>query len=213
MGVKAFTERGRAPGKSAPGPAAGRQESELKQMNAMEKLVKRAQKGDKDAFVELMERQKLSMSRTALAILHNQEDAADAISETVLTAFTKLCTLREAKYFKTWLTRVLICNCYDLLRLRQRSVPMDEVPEEAWGQSGDREQDNVIDVSQSLAALGENDRLILTLFYMDDLRIRDIAAMLSMNENTVKSRLTRARQRFQTVYTEREEHCCEASGK
>ena len=57
-----------------------------------EKLVRMAQRGDREAFVCLMEAHKLSMSRTALAVLHNEEDAADAIGDTVLTAFTKLCT-------------------------------------------------------------------------------------------------------------------------
>ena len=60
----------------------------------MEKLVRRAQRGDRDAFVRLIEEHKLSMTRTALAVLHDEEDAADAIGETVLTAFAKLHTLR-----------------------------------------------------------------------------------------------------------------------
>ena len=94
-----------------------------------EKLVRMAQRGDREAFVCLMEAHKLSMSRTALAVLHNEEDAADAIGDTVLTAFTKLCTLREPKYFKTWLTRVLLCNCYSILRLRRGLAPLEELPE------------------------------------------------------------------------------------
>lgn len=185
-------------------------------MSGTEKLVKRAQKGDKDAFVALIEAHKLSMSRAAMAILHNQEDAADAVSETVLTAFTKLCTLREPKYFKTWLTRVLICNCYDILRSRGNSVSLEgaaqgELAGEAWADAGDR--DRIIDIRASLGALAENDRLVLTLYYLDDLSVKDISRMLSVNENTVKSRLSRGRQRFKRVYTEREEQCCEASGK
>lgn len=94
-----------------------------------EKLVRMAQRGDREAFVCLMEAHKLSMSRTALAVLHNEEDAADAIGDTVLTAFTKLCTLREPKYFKTWLTRVLLCNCYSILRLRRGLGTVKAVPE------------------------------------------------------------------------------------
>lgn len=174
-----------------------------------EKLVKQAQKGDKDAFLELIERHKLSMSRAAMAVLHNEEDAADAVGETVLTAFTKLCTLREPRYFKTWLTRVLICNCYDILRQRQKSVSLEYLPEE--GEEQDR--DRVIDIRQSLSALAENDRLVLTLHYLDDLPIREIARLLGVNENTVKTRLMRGRKRFQKVYLEKEEGCCEASAK
>lgn len=94
----------------------------------MEKLVKQAQRGDKAAFLELIEGNKLSLSRAAMAIVHNEEDAADAVSETVLTVFQKLCTLREPKYFKSWMMRILIYHCYDILRRRKRSVSWETLP-------------------------------------------------------------------------------------
>ena len=155
----------------------------------MEKLVRRAQRGDRDAFVRLMEEHKLSMTRTALAVLHDEEDAADAIGETVLTAFAKLHTLREPKYFKTWLTRVLLCNCYGILRLHR---------------------DLALDVGEALASLAENDRLVLTLHYLDDLPVKEIARMLGVKENTVKTRLLRGRERFKKAYLEREGKPCES---
>ena len=61
----------------------------------MNLLVKRARSGDKEAFVQLMEESKLSLLAAARAILKDEEDVADAMQETVLTAFQKLCTLRE----------------------------------------------------------------------------------------------------------------------
>lgn len=171
---------------------------------SIEKLVRKAKKGDRDAFIELIERHKLSMSRVALSILHNEEDAADAIGETVLTAFSQLCTLREPRYFKTWLTRVLICNCYDLLRGGQRAVPMDSLPDiPAEG----ADHDQAMDVRRSLAQLAENDRLVLTLHYIDGLKVREIAQMLSVKEGTVKTRLMRSRQRFKKIYLEQEGNC------
>lgn len=171
---------------------------------SMEKLVKKAKKGDREAFIALIEQQKLSMSRVAMAILHNEADAADAIGETVLTAFTQLCTLREPRYFKTWLTRVLIFNCYDLLRGQQRMVPMDTLPETA---ADGPDHDRAMDVQRSLARLAENDRLVLTLHYMDGLTVREIASLLSVKEGTVKTRLMRSRQRFKKVYLEQEGDC------
>lgn len=170
-----------------------------------EKLVRMAQRGDREAFVCLMEAHKLSMSRTALAVLHNEEDAADAIGDTVLTAFTKLCTLREPKYFKTWLTRVLLCNCYSILRLRRGLAPLEELPE--TGESFDR--DLALDVGETLASLAENDRLVLTLYYLDDLPVKEIARMLGVKENTVKTRLLRGRERFKKVYCQKEGDPCE----
>ena len=72
-----------------------------------DQLVRRAQRGDKDAFVALMEQYKAALYRAARAILHSDEDAADAIQETVLEAWRSLPKLEAPRYCKTWLTRVL----------------------------------------------------------------------------------------------------------
>ncbi len=187
-------------------------------MDAIEKLVRKAQKGDKNAFVEAIERCKLSMSRTAMAILHNEDDSADAISETVLTAFSKLCDLREPKYFKTWLTRILLSNCYAVFRQNRGNLSLEELGEKGWegaadGRAGMESRDVVIDIRQSFSLLAENDRLVLGLFYLDDLSTRDIARLLDVKEGTVRTRLMRGRQRFKRIYTEKEEDYCEASCK
>lgn len=171
-----------------------------------DKLVRRAQSGNKEAFIALMEAHKLSMSRAALAILHNEEDTADAVAQTVMDAFSNLGALRQPGYFKTWLTRILIRNCYDILRQRRRYVPLDQAPEPAGGEPDDQ----ALDVRESLAVLAENDRLVLTLYYMDDLAIREIARVLEVKESTVKTRLRRSRERLRKIYLEREDEPCEA---
>ena len=167
-------------------------------------MVRKAKKGDRDAFIALIEEQKLAMSRVALAILHNEEDAADAIGETVLTAYAQLPNLREPRYFKTWLTRVLIHNCYDLLRGHSHFMPLDVLPET---QAPAEDYDQSMDVRRSLAQLAENDRLVLTLHYMDGFKIREIAGMLGEKEGTVKNRLMRGRNRFKKIYLGQEGDC------
>lgn len=174
--------------------------------DSSEKLVRKAQTGDKEAFITLMEAHKLSMSRTALAILHNDEDTADAVAETVMEAFGHLHALRQPKYFKTWLTRILIYNCYDILRQRRRYVSLDQAPEAI----GCEPDDQALDVRESLAVLAENDRLVLTLYYMDDLKVREIAKLLGAKEGTIKTRLKRSRERLRKIYLEREDGPCEA---
>ena len=96
-----------------------------------DQLVRRAQRGDKDAFVALMEQYKAALYRAARAILHSDEDAADAIQETVLEAWRSLPKLEAPRYCKTWLTRVLIYNCYDILRRKKRETPVEFLPEQA----------------------------------------------------------------------------------
>lgn len=167
-----------------------------------EHLVRKAQDGDKNAFVTLMREQELSLYRAAKAILHREEDVEDAVQETVCKAFQKLPDLRQPKFFKTWLTRILINCCYDLLRQQKGLVPLELLPETG---APDRDSDLSLDVRAALDALSENDRLVMTLFYLNDLPVRDIAQTLAISESAVKQRLVHARRRFRNAYEEREE--------
>lgn len=161
-----------------------------------ERLVKEAMKGDKTAFVELMENNKLSLLGAARAILKNEEDVADAMQETVLDAFEKLYTLRKPAYCKTWLMRVLINNCYTILR-QKKTVPLgDFLPEEGR----EYEWDESLDVRAALDEASFPERLVLTLYYVEDMSQRDIAKVLGISENAVKQRLARGRRHFRSLY-------------
>ena len=166
----------------------------------MKDLVKKAQNGDKDAFVELIEQNKLALTRAAKAIVHNDNDIADAMQDTVLTAFTKLYTLKQPKYFKTWITRILIHNCFAILKKQRRTIPVEHITE--YGYEDNR--DTSLDVQSILDTLPENDRLILTLYYLDDISVKDISKLLNLKENTVKSKLSRGRAKFSKIYKSRE---------
>ena len=62
---------------------------------------------------------------TARAILSDDEDCADAIQETIVKAFSKINSLKQDAYAKTWLIRILINECYKVLRQKSRQIPMD----------------------------------------------------------------------------------------
>lgn len=82
----------------------------------MEELVKLAKKGNGDAFTRLMQLQLQSMYMTARTILNNDNDAADAISDTILTCWERIWQLKEPQLFKIWMTKILINKCNDILR-------------------------------------------------------------------------------------------------
>ncbi len=166
----------------------------------MERLVRNAQRGDKNAFMALIEQNQLALYRAAKAILHREEDVEDAVQEAICKAFYKLSDLRQPKYFKTWLTRILINCCYDLLRQQKGLVPLEILPEEGVSE----ERETSLDVQQVLRDLGENDRLVLTLYYLNDISVKDIAGMLAISEGAVKQRLSHGRKKFRQVYEERE---------
>lgn len=166
-----------------------------------EYLVRKAQNGDKNAFLQLMRDNELALYRAAKSILHREEDVEDAVQETVCRAFSKLPDLRKPQFFKTWLTRILInCSC-DLLRQQKGQMPLDVLPETG---AVDKDADLSLDVRAALDALGENDRLVMTLFYLNDLPIKEIAQTLGISESAVKQRLVHGRRRFRQVYEGRE---------
>ncbi len=167
----------------------------------MERLVKKAQNGDREAFLDLMREQEMAMYRTAKAILHREDDVEDAVQEAVCRAFYKIGDVRKSRHFKAWLMRVVLNCCYDLLRDQRGIVSLELLPEPGY----EEDRDAALDVRESLAALGGNDRLILTLYYLNDLPVRDVAKLLGISEGAVKQRLVHGRRRFKEAYEAREQ--------
>ena len=157
-------------------------------------LVKRAQKQDKDAFVRLIEKHKTSLYKAAKSYLGNEEDAADAIQDTVLSAYEHIHELKNASYFKTWLTRILINHCNDVLRQKKRCLVSDQA---AQAESPMPENDR--EFYELIGELPEDYRMIFLLYYGEGFRTNEIAQILDVNENTVKSRLRRGRDKLKQV--------------
>ncbi|MCI8893367.1 MAG: sigma-70 family RNA polymerase sigma factor [Lachnospiraceae bacterium] len=165
----------------------------------MQALIEKAVQGDVEAFLELMDRNSLAMYKVAHAILNNDEDAADAIQDTILTCFEKLHTLEQQAYFKTWITRILINKCNGILRHHQREHLPGELPEPARQDVSLAE----FEFKEVLKLIDEKYRLILVFYYMEGFNIPEIAELLNLNKNTVKTRLARGREQIRTAYLEK----------
>ena len=161
----------------------------------MKNLVKKAKEREPDAFTELMQSQMQNMYRTARAILMNDEDAADAIQETILVCWEKMKDLKEDKYFRTWMTRILINKCYEIIRTNQKLTFTDELPETAV----EADVSN-LEWKEALAALDEKYRLVLVLFYSEGFQTKEIAKMLKIPNSTVRTRLARGREQLVKYY-------------
>lgn len=167
-----------------------------KEVNQMEELIQRARQGDGEAFAQLIESQKQTMYKVARSYLHSDADAADAIGETVLACFEKLHQLRQPQYFRTWLIRILVRKCLDMLRHRGNCVPLEEVGEPCYEELGQARAEFLT----LLDSLDEKYRTVLLLYYGEGFRTAEIARILNLKEETVKTRLKRARAGFKQVY-------------
>lgn len=162
----------------------------------MRYLVVKAQKKNEAAFVQLMEMNKQGMYKVAKSYLHHEEDVADAMQNTILICYEKLATLREPQYFKTWMIRILINECKDILRKNRELCLLDEMPET---EGRDMAQEN-LEFMELLKSMDEKYRTLLILYYVEGFNTREIAELLELNEHTVKTRLVRARRNFAKEY-------------
>lgn len=162
----------------------------------LEFLVKKAQKGDGEAFIQLISQYELILYRTAKRLGLNDEDIADLLQETVLTAFEKIGTLKKAQYFNTWICRILLNNCYRFMKQHKQVVLLDSETLNAL-----THQDNLpLELDDMLNSLDDNHRIALTLYYVNGLTTKEISEFLSEPEGTIKSRISRAKQHLKNNY-------------
>ncbi|MBN2983761.1 RNA polymerase sigma factor [Cohnella algarum] len=166
----------------------------------MTKEVKKAQKGHPHAFEHLIRAHKVIMYRVARTLLASDADCADAIQEAILKAFENIRTLREPAYFKTWLLRIVINECNRILRQHRKVIELDEWTAPSAKESGFEK----VELEQLLKTLPEEDRILLKLYHIDDLSIKELAEIYQKPENTIKTQLRRAREHARSIWSKQE---------
>lgn len=114
-----------------------------------EELAKRE---NKEAFKRLIEQNKKYLFNIAISILSNEEDAGDAIGETIIKAYENIKDLREPKFFKTWITRILINQSKKMLLSRGKVISIEDYKEEQANSYSDKEN---IDLKNALTKLSK----------------------------------------------------------
>ena len=155
---------------------------------------------DKAEFSERVMAIQGRLYRVSYGLLREPQDRMDAVQEAILKAWHNLNRLRNEKFLETWLTRILINECHNVQRARQRLVPLEVVPEPIAPPEGANAR-----LHDALMALPEHMRLPVMLYYMEGYKTREIAQILKLPEGTVKTRLKRARQELKNMLSEPEE--------
>jgi RNA polymerase sigma-70 factor (ECF subfamily) len=173
-------------------------------------LVRQAKDGDKEAFESLVRRHQSRVFAVAGGILRNREDVEDIAQQVFLKAYFSLKRFDQRAAFSTWLYKITLNECWDLLRkrkVRPLVLEVDLSEEQARQyQAAEEVADGRPDASDRLAArerveqllecLEERDRTMLVLKEVQGFSVEEIAEVLELNANTVKVRLFRARQRI-----------------
>ena len=161
--------------------------------------VKRAKRGDKEAFCNLIRLNKVAVYRVAKAILNKEEDIEDAVSESILKAYKNIQTLKDEAFFKTWLIRIVINESNNLYKKRSKEIAVDKDHFKNI-----KVNDNYKDLSlyNAINSLDEDLRITTILFYFEDMKYKDIAKLLNVREGTIKSRLSRAKEKLYNILKE-----------
>jgi len=173
-------------------------------------LVRRAQGEDQEAFAELVRRHQHRVFAVAGGILRRREDVEDISQQVFVKAYFSLKRFDQRAAFSTWLYKITVNECWDLLRkkkVRPLVYEADLSEEQARQITAAEEKDGGgPDISERLEArqrvdrlldgLDERDRLMLILKEVEGFAVEEIAEVLDLNANTVKVRLFRARRRI-----------------
>ncbi len=183
-------------------------------------LLARAQQGHPDAITELVLGQQHYVYSIAMSVVKDPDDAADLTQEAFIRLLRALPQYNGDSRFTTWLYRLVVNLGRDELRRRGRQVPvMPPVEEEDHDRIGmipdeDRWNDPALvlesqemrdQIRQALHELEEHYRLVLTLYYFEHMRYQDIAEVLDIPLNTVKSHIRRGKERLAAILTAQEQ--------
>lgn len=143
---------------------------------------------DKKMFAQYIHEYTPNMYRLALGILHNREDAEDAVSESVLKAYENLGTLRKKERFRAWLMQITANEAKRIYNKRQKITPVENMEE--YMPVFQEEHHELWDVVMTMDLVY---REVILLYYYEQLSIKEIAKALAVPEGTVKSRLSRGK--------------------
>jgi len=178
-------------------------------------LIQRAREGDNAAFNEMVHAYRKRILGTISRLIGRPEDVEDVGQEVFLRLYYSLDQLRSPEVFEPWLYRLTVNAAYDYMRKQKRRPEsrMADLSEQqvlsadadAGGRARDEElqKTNIREFVQTLLGrVSEEDRLLLMLKEVEGLSLRELEAVYKVNENALKVRLFRARQRVLKAFSD-----------
>jgi len=179
---------------------------EVKRQMNEEKLIQKAIDGDAQAFNELMAAHERRMYAVALKTCANREDAQDCLQEAMLRIYRSISSFKGQSSFSTWVYRITMNTCLDELRRRKNrpNTSLDNLLESGWSPSDDRDGPEKYAIRmlkqkklmQFIDELPEDMRSAVVLRDIEGYAYEDIAEQLKANVGTIKSRISRGREKL-----------------
>ena len=164
-------------------------------------LIRRAQKGDHDAFALLVDEHQRYVYNLAFRVVKDENEALDLAQETFVRAWTALPNFKGQSQLRTWLYRIATNLCYNKLPNLRRSLNdlgddvMEDIPESSFNTPAQEFESNETrrDLNKAIDDLDANYKLLITLRYQNELSYEEIASTLNLPLGTVKTGIFRAK--------------------
>ena len=176
------------------------------------KLIERAARGDGAAFSELMQTHEKRMYAVAFRLCGNHEDAQDCLQDAMIRVYKAISSFKGQSSFATWLYRITTNTCLDELRRRKtrQSTSLDGLLDTGWSPTDDLDtperhalmSEKRREIERAIAQLPEDMRAAVVLRDIQGFSYDEIAHMLGANVGTVKSRISRGRERLREKLSE-----------
>lgn len=167
-------------------------------------LLKRIRKGDGNAFSVLYKENSEYALRVAMAVTGSSALAADAVQETFIRVYKNINSFEQGRSFKAWMYRILLNECNRLLKKKNRTVFMND----QFSDYNELAHEEIHDFEEyeelygAIQRLPEINKIPIILKYLKGFSEKEIAEVLQINVNTVKSRLLRGRQKLKEFLEE-----------
>ncbi len=163
----------------------------------MEELIERAKNKDKEAFTELVLSIQKDLYCMAKVKLQNEEDIYDVIQETMMVAFKDIGKLKENRFFKTWIIKILINKCNRVYRLK-KFVSFEEY--DAYNYVAQEDKNEKMNFDILISCLDNKEKMIMTLYYYLEYTTKEISKILNIREGTIRSKISRAKSKIKNYY-------------
>lgn len=160
----------------------------------MEELIEKSKKGDKEAFTQLIVSLEKDLYKIARSRLSCEDDISEAIQETMIETFKYIKKIRKPQCFKTWVIKVLVNKCNKIYKKKQK-LQLVEYSEDIEDNMFYDDNSNTLNLDFYLLIekLNYNERIVLILYYLEDLTTKEISKILKEPESTIRNRISRAK--------------------
>lgn len=169
----------------------------------MKELLKKIQKGDQEAFKELVHLMENDLYRIGLTRLKNDDDIQDAIQNSMILVYQNYNKIRNPDVFKSWMIKVFVNECNKIYKTNKKTQELFTKSTDQFDyETGVYTESEINGINEKLNfeklinSLSSDERMIVTMYYSSGLNCRQISDILNMKKDTVKSKLSRSVQKL-----------------